>query len=137
VEVSLLSHVTNSALIVYLLQFLKRTGWYRRFCAWAPMEEQKVHVLMSAIGAWGTSMGMHGAVAGSSVAGWTLTLAIPPLWVIFHALWDFAQQFALNQIVYAMTLQQKEAAPVGTVQVSPAVSVTAPISGDSAAARAS
>src|ERR1700689_3815449 len=94
-EVSLLSHLTNSAMIVYLLQYLKGTDWYRRFAAWMPMEEQKVHVLMSFIGAAATGMGMHGAVEGSSVAGWQIALTIPPLWVMLHALWDTAQQMAL------------------------------------------
>ena len=96
-EVSLLSHVTNSALIVYLLQFLKRTGWYRRFCAWAPREEQKVHVLMSAIGAWGTSMGMHGTAVGNAGLG------------------------------CALAVEQKSAAPVGTVEIAPHITVTAPL----------
>jgi len=126
-EVSLLSHLTNSALIVYLLQYFKRTGWYRRFARWLPMEEQKVHVLMSAVGAFATSIGMHGAAEGSSSIGWTLTLVVPPLWVLFHALWDFMQQMALNQLVFALAVQQHAAAPVVTMPVAHDVTVTAPI----------
>ncbi len=126
-EVSLLSHVTNSALVVYALQYLKGTAWYQRFAAWLPMEERRVHVLMSAIGAAATGFGMHWAVDGSSIAGYTITLAIPPLWVLLHTIWDWAQQLALNQIIFAIAIQQKEAAPVATVPVGSGITVTAPV----------
>ncbi len=125
-EVSLLSHVTNSALIVYLLQYLKGTQWYQRFAANLPIADRKVHVLMSALGAAATGLGMHGAIAVTKEGGWILTLAIPPLWLLLHALWDWAQQMALNQIVFALAVQQKAAAPVITVQATPEVSLTAP-----------
>lgn len=126
-EVSTLSHLTNSALVVYGLQYVKGTDWYKRLAIALPMERAKVHVLMSAAGAAATSLGMHGVVVGSVSSGYQLTLAIPPLWVLAHASWDWAQQMALNQIVFALAVQQKEAAPVVTAQVSPHVSVTAPL----------
>ncbi len=127
-EVSVLSHVTNAALVVYALQWLKGTAWYKKFCAALPLADNKIHVLMSIIGAAGTALGMHGAAKGSSVDGWTLTLMIPPLWVVLHAAWDTAQQFALNQITFAIAVQQKAAAPVVTVPVGHSdVTVTAPI----------
>lgn len=128
-EVSVLSHVTNSALVVYIIQYLKGTDWYQRFVKWMPMADNKVHVLMSAVGAAGTALGMHGAAKGSSVDGWTLTLMIPPLWVVAHAIWDLAQQLALNQIIFAIAVQQHAAAPVVTVPVLglPKATVTAPL----------
>ena len=126
-EVSLLSHVTNSALVVYALQYFKGTVWYRRFAAALPMAESKVHVLMSAIGAFATAVGMHGAVSGNYGAGWQITLAIPPLWIVLHAFWDWANQMALNQIVFAIAVQQKAAAPVITQEVAPKTTVTVPI----------
>jgi hypothetical protein len=124
-EVSALSHLTNSALVVYGLEFLKGTVWYRRLSQALPMAESKVHLLMSAIGAFMTAVGMHGAVSGDSLAGWQLTLAVPPLWILLHAAWDWSQQMALNQIVFALAVQQKAAAPVVTAQVTPKLSVTA------------
>lgn len=127
-EVSVLSHVTNAALVVYLLQYLKGTAWYRRCAAWLPIADKNVHVVMSAIGAAATSLGMHGAVTGSVADGWKVALAIPPLWVIAHAAWDWGQQFALNQLTFALAVQQKAAAPVVTVPVGHSdVTVTAPI----------
>ena len=126
-EVSLLSHFTNSALIVYLIQWLKGTQRYQRFVTALPIADDRVHVLMSAIGAFATAVGMHGAVKGTSADGWVLTLAIPPLWVILHASWDWAQQMALNQLVFAIAVQRKEAAPVVTAKVTPSLTVTTPL----------
>lgn len=128
-ETSILSHLTNSALVVYALEFLKRTRWYRRFAAWLPIEEKKVHVCMSALGAAATGIGMHGAIEGSAVLGWHLSFTIPPLWVILHAAWDWGQQLALNQIVFALAVQQKQAAPVATVPIGDGATVTAPLTG--------
>jgi hypothetical protein len=116
-EVSPLSHVTNAALVVYILQYLKRTEWYQRFATALPLANDRVHVGMSALGAFATSVGMHVAVEGNSDAGWHLMLSVPPLWVLAHALWDWAQQMSLNQIVFALAVQRKEAAPVVTTQV--------------------
>ncbi len=127
-ETSLLSHLTNSVLVVQIIKWLKGTERYQRFAIWMPMAEGKVHVLMSAIGAAATGIGMHGAFTGSMGEGWKLALTIPPLWIILHSLWDWAQQLALNQIVFAVAVQQKAAAPVVTVKATPDVSVTAPIS---------
>src|ERR1700685_2089578 len=118
-EVSLLSHFTNSALVVAIIQWLKGTARYQRFAAWLPVADAHVHVIMSAIGAFVTAAGMHGTVKGTASDGWMLTLAIPPLWVVLHAAWDWAQQFALNQLVFAIEVQRKEAAPVVTAQVTP------------------
>ena len=135
-EVSLLSHVTNSALVVYALQYLKGTAWYQRFAAWLPIADRRVHVLMSAVGAFAASVGMHGSFigAGNTVSGWqlTLSLAIPPLWVVLHAVWDWAQQMALNQLIFAIALQQHAAAPVVTAPITqkmPNVTVTTPLEG--------
>lgn len=126
-EVSLLSHLTNSALVVYGLKWLRGTERYKRFTKAIPCENATVHRVMSLIGASASALGMHGAVEGTSTAGYTLTLMIPPLWVLMHAAWDIGQQFALNQIVFALAVQEKAAAPVATVPVGQDVTVTAAI----------
>ncbi len=128
-ETSVLSHVTNAGLVVFLLQWAKGTQRYQRFAAWLPIADSKVHVAVSALGALGAALGMHGAVTGSVSEGWKLALAIPPLWVVCHAAWDWIQQVVLNQILFAATLQQKAAAPVVSVPVAPhsEVVVTAPL----------
>lgn len=126
-EVSVLSHITNSALVVYLIQWLKGTARYQRFARWMPIAEGKVHVLMSALGAIGAGFGMHKTITGNWLDGWNVAFAIPPLWVMAHAAWDWSQQLALNQIVFAIAVQQKAAAPVVTVPVAKDVTLTAPM----------
>ncbi len=128
-DASVLAHVTNSAIVVYLLQYLKGTARYQRFAAWMPIADSKVHVAVSALGAFGAALGMHGAVTGNYADGWQLALGIPPLWVMCHAVYDWCQQMALNQILFTATVQQKAAAPVVSVPVAPhsEVVVTAPI----------
>lgn len=125
-EVSPLSHITNSMVVVQAIKWLRGTARYQRFAAWMPMAEGKVHALMSAIGALASSVGMHAAMTGNVALGWTITLGIPPLWVVAHALWDWTEQFATNQIVFAIAAQQKAAAPVLTEKIAPGLSVTTP-----------
>jgi hypothetical protein len=124
-EVSALDHLTSSAFVVYLVEFIKGTARYRRWIDAAAIPASYVHVFLSAVGAFFTAVGMHLAVQGTSVSGWQITVAVPPLVVLLHATWDWAQQLALNQIVFALAVQQKAAAPVVTQQVTPKVSVTA------------
>lgn len=126
-EVSVLSHVTNSALVVYALQYLKGTAWYRRCAAWLPIADKNVHVVMSALGAFATSVGMHATIQGSFASGWHFAGTIPPMWEILHTGWDWGQQFALNQLIFALAVQEKAAAPVVTVPLAHDVTVTAPL----------
>lgn len=124
-EVSLLSHLTNSALVVYGLKWLRGTKRYQRCVSKLPLDNGTVHRLASLLGASASAIGMHGAVEGDASVGWHLALSIPPLWILLHSLWDIGQQFALNQLVFAIAVQEKSAAPVLTVPVAPDVTVTA------------
>ncbi len=126
-EVSVLSHVTNSALVIWGLEYLKRKAWFQKLLGAVPVSNGKLYVLLSGIGAAIGTLGMHGAVEGNYVEGWKLALTIPPLWVILHAAWDLAQQMTLNQIGFAALVKQKAAAPVMTQAVTPKVSVTVPL----------
>ncbi len=63
---------------------------------------------------------MHGAVTGTADAGWQVAVSIPPLGVLCHGIWDWGQQLALNQILFALAVQQKAAAPVVSVPVAKA-----------------
>ena len=114
-EVSLLSHLTNSALVVYGLKWLRGTQKYQKCAAWLPVKDGTVHRLVSLLGASLSAIGMGWAVEGSSDAGYKFTLMIPPLLVLMHTLWGIALQFALNQLLFAIAVQEKAAAPVVTV----------------------
>lgn len=103
---ALISQLTSAAIVVYLLQSLKRTGWYTRLAAWMPMKDEHVHRVVSAVGAFLSAEGVHIAFTGDAVAGWHLSATIPPAMVLLHAFWDWAQQFALNQLTYDAVAQR-------------------------------
>jgi hypothetical protein len=116
-EVSWYAHVTNSVIVVAILNYLRTTQRYQRFANWVPMANGKVHVMMSGIGAAMTALGMHGAAEGSAGTGFKIVLLIPPLWVVAHAAWDVVQQMAGNQLVYWLALKAKQVEPMVTTPV--------------------
>lgn len=103
---ALISQLTSAAMVVYLLQFLKKTSWYARFATWLPIADAHVHRLVSVMGAFLSAVGVHVAFTGSAAAGWHIAATIPPLTVLLHAAWDWAQQFALNQLTYDAVAQR-------------------------------
>jgi len=42
-----------------------------------PIADNKVHLIVSALGAYASGLGMHWAVEGNMTAGWQLALTIP------------------------------------------------------------
>jgi hypothetical protein len=101
-----LDHVTSAAVVVYGLQMLKRTGWYANFAQALPIDDAHVHRFVSAIGALLSGVGIHWAATGNADAGWHLAITIPPLMLLLHAVWDWASQFALQQIAYDLVAQK-------------------------------
>ncbi len=129
-EVSWYSHLTNSVLVVTIINWLRGTKQYQQFADWLPVANGKVHVIMSLIGAAGTALGMHGAAEGSVGEGWKLVVMIPPLWVVLHAAWDVVQQAMGNQLVYWVALKAKQIEPMVTAPVHPGatpITVTEPL----------
>lgn len=114
---ALLSQVTSASMVVYLLQFLKKTSWYPRFAAWLPIADAHVHRLVSIAGAFVSAVGVHIAFTGNATTGWQFAGTIPPLTVLLHAGWDWLQQFALNQLTYD-AVAQKAGVTVVTNQAS-------------------
>ena len=119
---SLISQITSAAMVVYLLQFLKKTAWYPRVAAWLPIADAHVHRLVSLFGAFISAVGVHVAFTGSAAAGWHFAGSIPPIAVLVHSLWDLAQQFALNQLTYDAVAQR--AGSKDTVWTVPATAAT-------------
>ena len=126
-EGSFYSHLTNSAIVVAMIQWLKGTARYKRFAAWLPIADKKVHIIASMVGAGASSFGIHGAVTGSLLAGGVYSFTLPPLWVMLHAGWDWVSQVFLNWLTYVIAVQQRAAAPVATEQVIPKLAVTQPL----------
>jgi hypothetical protein len=92
---ALFSHFTSAALVVYIIQFLKKTKYF----PWLQVEGQVILKRgFSIFGALVSNTGMaytwHAAPTGGSHI---LTLTIPPLAVMAVALWRFAGQFILQE----------------------------------------
>lgn len=120
-EGAFISQLTSAAVVVYLLQFLKRTSWYPRFAAWLPMADAHVHRVVSVLGAFVSAVGVHIAFSGNAATGWQFAGTIPPLAVLAHACWDWAQQFALNQLTYDAVAQRAGGLKVGELVTLPQV----------------
>lgn len=118
---TLLNHITSAGLVVYGLQMVKSLPWYHRLTAALPWETAMVHRIVSAIAAFVTAIGIHVAVNGSSALGWQLGATIPPVAVLLHGCWDWANQFCLQQLAYDAVVQKAGAvvAPA-PIQVPPA-----------------
>lgn len=127
-ETSLLSHLSNAALVVIALQYVRSTRLYQRFANWLPIANGKVHVIMAGLGGAATSLGMHGSAQGSVTKGWSILLTIPPLWLVLHAIWDWVNQCAIQWFAFKLAVNERAAAPVITVPLPHAdATITAPI----------
>lgn len=115
---TVLDHVTSAAVIVYGLNLLKRFGWYQRLATRIPIENANVHRTISAVAAFVTAIGIHVATQGDASTGWHLAITVPPLAVLLHASWDWAQQFGLQQLMFdalSHKLDADAAVEAGTV----------------------
>jgi hypothetical protein len=126
---AVISQLTSAAIVVYLLQYLKKTAWYPKFAAAVPMDAAHVHRLVSAAGALLSAVGVHIAFTGDVATGWHFAGTIPPLHEIVHSAWDWAQQFALNQLTYDAVLQRAgtKSIELSSLPTSPAPTMRLPV----------
>lgn len=110
------SQLVSAAMVVYGLNTLKRFGWYQQLVAAIPMDDAHIHRVVSALGAFLSAVGIHIAFTGSAEVGWQFAGTIPPLAVLVHALWDWFQQFVMNQVFYDVVMKQPPA-PVVRVEL--------------------
>ena len=66
--------------------------------------------VLSGIGAAVSAVGVHTAMVGDMHVGWSMTITIPPLLVFLHAVWDWMNQMALNQLVYSTAVETRTVA---------------------------
>lgn len=100
----LLSQLTASALVVYTLQALKKAAWM----PWLTDRTHTLNRLVSALGAALTAVGIHlsfDSTTGTFMAtGLTLT-------ALGHGLWEWINQFALNQLLFDGVIMPKKEIP--------------------------
>lgn len=95
---TLLSHLTSAAIVVYLIQWLKRASWV----PWLTPETTTLSRIVSAILAAGSAIGLH--VAYDS-AGGVLTVTGLTVGSLLHGVWEWLNQFALQQLAYDVAVQ--------------------------------
>ncbi len=116
------SQIVSSLLVVKFLEWLKTTGWYQNFATAMPMNNRRVHQIVSAVGAFISALGIHIAFQGTWHDGWHFAGTIPAGPELVQALWAWAQQFMLNQGIFDIVYKQF---PSATVTIGNA-SVTGP-----------
>lgn len=100
------SQLVSAAMVVYGLNTLKRFAWYQAFVKALPMDDAHIHRAVSALGAFLSAVGIHIAFTGSAQAGWSFAGTIPPLAILLHGLWDWFQQFVMNQVFYDVVMKE-------------------------------
>ena len=95
----ILSQISTSAMIVYGLEWLKMCKWFR----WLDLESKKLNrivaVILSGLGA----IGVHGEFDPG--AGTLLITGLSTV-TILHGLWDWAQAFVTQQVIYDGVVQK-------------------------------
>ena len=99
-----------SALIVYGIEFLKRTPWTRWFTA----HSDTLNRITSIVLAFCTSAGILWVASGNVISGGTLTITFPPLMQILNALLHGLGQVALQEGVYRVTVKPATDSTTGT-----------------------
>lgn len=99
----LAAHVTSGAAVVYIIEWLKKSPGFR----WMDHHNGKLNRIVSLVVSLVIALGV--TATGSAEAGWTIT--IPPLATMTGLVWEFAQQFFSQQLIYDIALN-KPSAPV-------------------------
>lgn len=96
-------YLTSAALIFYAQKFLKTTPGYAAFVQHVPGAAKWAHRLVALVGSIIAAVGIHWTYAGDVQAGGILTVTIPSLASMGHAIWDVVKVYVLQQWAYETT----------------------------------
>ena len=91
----LLSQFTSAAVVVYVIQWLKRSAWV----PWLTMETTKRNWIVGAAAAAVSACGIHVAYKPLEADG-TLIVTGLSLTSAAHGIWHLANHLALNRVTY-------------------------------------
>lgn len=94
----LVTHLTSGAMVVYLIEALKRWGAFR----WLNVDTTTLNRALSAGAALLVSLGI--SITGDADTGWTIH--VPMLSVLTAAAWEWAKQFIVQQVIYDGVVQK-------------------------------
>ena len=92
------AHLTTGAVVVYVLEWLKRAGWCRVISA----DTGALNRLLSGVAAALMAFGIN--ATGDASVGWTIH--VPSVAVLVAGLWEFSKQFVVQQLVYDGIVQK-------------------------------
>lgn len=101
-----LTEFSSGAILVFLLQQLKRIPWFNALAGWFYTAASAVWALVSTIiVSW--EWNPH------PLGGGSLTIVLPSLGVALIAIWHFIEQFCINETIYQTTANRAPAQPSG------------------------
>lgn len=92
-ESEIVSQFTSAAVVVYLMQMLKRAQWF----PWLTMETAKMNHVVAVVAAGVSALGVHFAFSSSEG---TLLITGLNASTIAHTAWHWANQYALQRVTY-------------------------------------
>jgi len=101
------STLTSSAIVVFVLQKLKQSKWF----PFAQDGSAKLNRACSFIGAALSAAAVSWAWNGSAR---TLTIQIPTLLGCVTALWHWLNHYAMQEILYQVTLNKQSPSPISS-----------------------
>lgn len=94
----LTAHLTTSAMVVYGLETMKSQGWF----PWITCDSKTMNRVVSAVLAAAVAFGI--SATGDMNTGWTIH--IPMASALLPAIWDWAKQYSLQQVIYDGVVQK-------------------------------
>ena len=100
-----LSQLTSAAVVVYALQWLKRSTLF----PWITMESERLNRLLAGVGAAISAAGVHFAfaVAENTSGTYVITISGLSLLNVLHGLWHVVNQFAIQQLAFDAVVKPK------------------------------
>lgn len=106
----LLSQLTSSAVVIYVIQALKRSSWF----PWVTTETKRLNRWLAVLGSAASAAGIHLAYDGT--LGTILITGVTTSGIA-HGLWHWFQQYALTQLAYDATIDNKYVPKAGDLAI--------------------
>lgn len=102
-QTEVVPYLTSAILIYFAQKFLKGRPAYATFVTAMPGAAKWAHWLVAGVGATFAALGIHVTSTWTASDGGHIQFAVPGLWAMLHAAWDWIRVFALQQFAYEAT----------------------------------
>lgn len=97
-ETDITAHLTTGAVVVYVIEYLKRSQWFK----WLSADSATTNRIVSGLAAAAMAFGI--SATGSADTGWVIH--VPSLAVLMVGIWEWAKQYVLQQVLYDSVVQK-------------------------------